>query len=136
MAKFFCGSSSASDGTTRVRFIEPGQVATPPDQAANPAAKLGILTDPDDVETVLAYYVDGQAIDADQIQHRKANVDANVRRGFAAVFSGAQESPPRRKTAAQYERRRRNPIGHRADPQASSQQPRRASSNSSPPAPM
>lgn len=77
---------TAADGTTRVRFIEPGQVATPPDQAANPAAKLGILTDPADVETVLAYYVDGQAIDADQIQHRKANVDANVRRGLPLYF--------------------------------------------------
>jgi hypothetical protein len=76
----------ASDGTTRVRFIEPGQVATPPDQATNPAAKLGILTDPSDVETVLAYYIDGQAIDADQIQHRKANVDANVRRGLPLYF--------------------------------------------------
>ncbi len=77
---------TAADGSTRVRFVEPGQIATPPDQAANLAAKLGILTDPDDVETVLAYYVDGQAIDADQIQHRKANVDANVRRGLPLYF--------------------------------------------------
>lgn len=77
---------TASDGSTRIRFVEPGQIATPPDQAANPAAKLGILTEPDDVETVLAYYVDGQAIDAEQIQHRKANVDANVRRGLPLYF--------------------------------------------------
>ncbi|HEX4000651.1 MAG TPA: phage portal protein [Pirellulales bacterium] len=77
----------SADGATRVRFVEPGQVATPPDQAANPAARLGVLTDPDDVETVLAYYVDGQAIDADQIQHRKANVDANVRRGLPLYFA-------------------------------------------------
>ena len=76
----------ALDGTTRVRFIEPGQVATPPDQAANPAAKLGILTDPEDVETVLTYFVDGQPIDASEIQHRKANVDANVRRGLPLFF--------------------------------------------------
>jgi len=76
----------ALDGTTRVRFIEPGQVATPPDQAANPATKLGILTDPEDVETVLTYFVDGQAIDASEIQHRKANVDANVRRGLPLFF--------------------------------------------------
>jgi hypothetical protein len=46
-----------------------------------------MLTDPNDVETVLAYYVDGQAIDAAEIQHRKANVDANVRRGLPLYFS-------------------------------------------------
>ena len=74
------------DGGLRVRFIEPGQIFTPAEQAANPAAKLGILTDPDDVETVLAYFVDGRQIDAAEIQHRKANVDANVRRGLPLFF--------------------------------------------------
>ncbi len=77
---------TAPDGTTRIRFIEPGQIATPPDQAANPAAKLGILTDPDDVETVLAYFVDGRPVDPREIQHRRANVDANVRRGLPLFF--------------------------------------------------
>jgi hypothetical protein len=76
----------APDGTTRIRFIEPGQVSTPPEQAANPAAALGILTDPEDVETVLGYFVDGRQIDASEIQHRKANVDANVRRGLPLFF--------------------------------------------------
>ncbi len=77
----------APDGTTRIRFIEPGQVATPPEQAANPAAKLGILTDPEDVETVLALLCrrPGRSM-LRQIQHRKANVDANVRRGLPLFF--------------------------------------------------
>ena len=45
----------AADGTARVRFVEPGQVATPPQAAADPAAAMGIQTEPDDVETVLGY---------------------------------------------------------------------------------
>jgi hypothetical protein len=77
---------AAADGTTRVRFVEPGQVATPPDRAADPSAHLGILTDREDVETVLAYCVDGQIVDAGEMQHRKANVDGNVRRGLPLFF--------------------------------------------------
>ncbi len=76
----------APDGTTRARFIEPGQLVTPPEQAADPAAALGILTDRDDVESVLGYFVDGQLVDAGEIQHRKANVDCNVRRGLPLFF--------------------------------------------------
>ncbi len=76
----------AADGVTRVRFVEPGQVATPPDRAADPAAQLGILTDGEDVETALGYFVDGQLVDPAEIQHRKANVDSNVRRGLPLFF--------------------------------------------------
>ena len=77
---------AAADGTTRVRFVEPGQVATPADRTADPWAQLGIVTDRDDVETVLGYCVDGQLVDAGEIQHRKANVDGNVRRGLPLFF--------------------------------------------------
>jgi capsid protein len=76
----------AADGTARVRFVEPGQVATPPQAAADPAAAMGIQTEPDDVETVLGYWIDGQWVDAQSIQHRKANVDANVRRGLPLFY--------------------------------------------------
>lgn len=69
-------------GTTRVRFIEPEQVAPPQEQAINSAASHGVLTDPHDVETVRGYYVDGQLIDAAEVQHRKAGVDRNVKRGL------------------------------------------------------
>ncbi|MCR4415910.1 MAG: phage portal protein, partial [Thermoguttaceae bacterium] len=74
------------DGTTRVRFVEPDQVATPPARAADPAASFGIQTDPDDVETVLGYWIDGRWVEADEIQHRKANVDANVKRGLPLYY--------------------------------------------------
>ncbi len=76
----------AADGTTRVRFVEPGQIVTPAELASDPAASFGIHTDADDVETVLAYYVDGQRVEADEIQHRKANVDANVKRGLPLFY--------------------------------------------------
>ncbi|MBN1909758.1 MAG: phage portal protein [Pirellulales bacterium] len=74
------------DGISRVRFVEPGQVATPTDRADDPAATLGILTDPADVETVRGYFIDGQLVDAAEIQHRKANVDANVKRGLPLFY--------------------------------------------------
>ncbi len=69
-------------GGTRVRFIEPEQVAPPRDLPQDSPASHGILTDPDDVETVLGYYIDGRLVDASDIQHRKANVDRNVKRGL------------------------------------------------------
>jgi capsid protein len=75
-----------SDGTTRVRFVEPAQVAAPADRATDPAASFGIQTDPADVETVLGYWIDGRLIDAGEIQHRKANVDGNVKRGLPLFF--------------------------------------------------
>jgi len=74
------------DGVTRLRFVEPGQVATPPDRSGDPSAAMGIQTAADDVETVRGYWIDGRLVDAHDIQHRKANVDANVRRGLPLYF--------------------------------------------------
>lgn len=73
-------------GMTRVRFVEPGQVTAPPEAAHDADASFGILTSHDDVENVLAYYIDGVAVDAANIQHRKANVDANVKRGLPLFY--------------------------------------------------
>ncbi|HEY2881668.1 MAG TPA: phage portal protein [Pirellulales bacterium] len=75
-----------AEGAVNLRFVEPDQVATPADQAGNPAARLGVLCAGGDVEHVLGYYVDGQLVDAGEIQHRKANVDANVRRGLPLFY--------------------------------------------------
>jgi capsid protein len=77
---------SAADGTTRVRFVEPDQIASPSDRIGDPSARFGVQTDPDDVETVLGYWIDGRLVDAAEIQHRKANVDANVKRGLPLFF--------------------------------------------------
>ncbi|TWU30220.1 phage portal protein [Bythopirellula polymerisocia] len=75
-----------SHGITRVRFVEPAQVATPRELQNVPEASFGIHTEPHDVESVLGYYLDGQPIDAAMIQHRKANVDANVKRGLPLYY--------------------------------------------------
>ncbi len=75
-----------AEGTTRVRCVEPEQIRTPKELAQNPAATFGIQSDPNDVETVLGYFIDGVAVDADDIQHRKSNVDANVKRGLPLYY--------------------------------------------------
>jgi hypothetical protein len=77
---------TASDGTTRVRFVEPAQVSTPQDRASDPQHSFGIHTDRDDVETVFGYWIDGQYVEAGEIQHRKANVDQNVKRGLPLFY--------------------------------------------------
>ena len=77
---------SDDTGRMRVRFVEPSQIAPTADKANDPANSFGIQTDPDDVETVLGYWVDGNLVDAGEIQHRKANVDANVKRGLPLYF--------------------------------------------------
>jgi capsid protein len=76
----------ARDGGVRVRFVEPEQVTTPPQAVDDRAASFGILTDAADVETVRGYFVDGKLVRADEIQHRKENVDANVKRGIPLFF--------------------------------------------------
>lgn len=81
--RFFSGP----DGALRVRFVEPSQVSTPPEASGDPAASFGILTDPQDVEDVIGYYVDGMLVDACDIQHRKANVDGNVKRGLPLYYA-------------------------------------------------
>jgi capsid protein len=78
---------TAADGMTRVRFVEPDQVSAPADRVGDASANFGVQTDPADVETVIGYWIDGRWVDADEIQHRKANVDANVKRGLPLFYA-------------------------------------------------
>lgn len=80
--RFFTGAG----GMTHVRFIEPDQIFAPTSATGDDRASFGLVCDPQDVETVEAYYIDGRAVDAESIQHRKANVDANVKRGLPLFF--------------------------------------------------
>jgi len=77
---------SAAEGLLAVRFIEPGQIATPGEERDRAEARFGILTDPHDAEQVHAFAVDGSWISSREIQHRKANVDRNTRRGLPTLF--------------------------------------------------
>lgn len=71
-----------AEGMTRVRFVEPDQVAAPPGRQGEGRFRFGIETLAGDVETAVAYWIDGEPVAAAAIQHRKANVDANVKRGL------------------------------------------------------
>jgi hypothetical protein len=71
-----------SGGITSVRFIEPDQIAAPSRLSIDPSASFGVQTEHDDVESVVGYYVDGELVDAHEVQHRRANVDFNVKRGL------------------------------------------------------
>ncbi|MCA9247350.1 MAG: phage portal protein [Planctomycetales bacterium] len=73
-------------GQLRVRFVEPDQVYRPRDLADQPAHSFGIETDAEDVENVLRYWIDGQPVEAAEIQHRKLGVDQNVKRGVPLFY--------------------------------------------------
>lgn len=73
-------------GNTQIRFVEPDQIYTPKTKANDKSHYFGIHTHKDDVETIYGYWVDNQYIRADEIQHRKANVDRNVRRGIPLMY--------------------------------------------------
>jgi len=75
-----------TEGQTSIRFVEPDQIQTPKELVNFPAASFGIRTEVNDVETVLGYFIDGKPVDASEIQHRKSNVDANVKRGLPLYF--------------------------------------------------
>lgn len=80
--RFFAGE----DGVLRVRFVEPSQVSTPPSSDAK-NIRLGIEHQAGDVESVLAYWIDGKRVDVRDIQHRKGdNVDMNVVRGVPLLW--------------------------------------------------
>ena len=74
------------DGMTFFRFVEPADVLTPAGEM-DPSASFGIKTDPDDVETVEAYFVNGESVPVEEVQHRKANVDLNMKRGLSTLFT-------------------------------------------------
>lgn len=69
----------------QLRVVEPGQVSQPSDRT-EPHYSFGIQTDPDDVESVVAYWIDGQPVPAAEIIHVKANVDTNVKRGIPTLW--------------------------------------------------
>lgn len=77
---------TGSDGMSRIRFVEPDSVTTPGDRRGDPSSSFGIRTEADDVESVLEYFIDGEAVPAVDVQHRKANVDVNVKRGVPLFY--------------------------------------------------
>jgi hypothetical protein len=76
-------------GHIQMRFINPGEIVTP--NTSDPDWTFGIHTDPDDVETVIEYHRKWKSgnvektefIQADEIDHIKLSVDANIKRGVS-----------------------------------------------------
>lgn len=80
-----------TDGRLAVRFVEPEHVSAPTGKTNAP---YGIETDPHDAETARAYWVQRGSleqawdrVEADQIQHRKTNVDRTAPRGVPLLYS-------------------------------------------------
>lgn len=70
----------------QVRFVEPNEVIRPQKASGDPASTFGVKTNKDDVETVVGYWLGEEFVNADQIQHRKTNVDVNVKRGLPLFY--------------------------------------------------
>ncbi|MBE3088218.1 MAG: phage portal protein, partial [Chloroflexi bacterium] len=71
------------DGIPLVRFVNPEMAVAPPEKAEGIVgnASYGIETDKEDIENVLAYWIKGKRVPAEEILHYKILVDSDVKRG-------------------------------------------------------
>ncbi len=119
-AEVFLRFFTSRDGTTRIRFVEPGQV----DDAGRSSRRSidqfrhshrGSTTSKRRWPITSTAW---QLMPA-RFQHRKANVDYNVKRGLPLYYPVRKNLRRAEKAAAQHERGGGDSIGHRADSQAS-----------------
>lgn len=75
------------DGFALYRFVEPAEVSTTEEWSQDENASFGIITDEEDVETVEFYIINGEKVPVEEVQHRKANVDMNMKRGLSTLFT-------------------------------------------------
>lgn len=73
-------------GYCRFRFVEPSDIYTPTEWSDDESADFGIKTDPEDVETIEWYFVNGEEVSEHLMQHRKINVDMNCKRGLSSLY--------------------------------------------------
>ena len=78
----FIRQFKSEDGYIRLRFVEPGAVLAPASVEVDYDDSFGIRTLKHDIETVVAYWINGETVDACDVQHRKANVDSGLKRGI------------------------------------------------------
>lgn len=74
------------DGFAKFRFVEPHEVSTPRGFTSKRNYSFGIKTDEDDVETVESYFVQEEEVPYYEMQHRKMNVDMNIKRGLSSIW--------------------------------------------------
>ena len=77
----------AEQGLLRVRYVEPEAVFTPDTKRKEDGIEFGIRRDPDDYETRLEYWINGDPVDAAEIQHRKRGGDSSCLRGVPVFWS-------------------------------------------------
>ncbi len=75
------------DGMSFFRFVEPADLYTPTEFQGDENCDFGIRNEKDDIETPIEYFIEGEAVPAEEIQHRKANVDLNIKRGLSSFFT-------------------------------------------------
>lgn len=81
------------DGYLVLRFIEPANVREPEDKERETGFNysFGVVTSEDDVETPIKYWVvnssgEGKYVPAAEVQHRKENCDASLKRGIPLLY--------------------------------------------------
>lgn len=72
------------DGIMRFRFVEPRQIQPPSNEQSHQS--YGVETKLNDCESIYAYWVDSHPVVASEIQHRKANVDSSIKRGYPLLY--------------------------------------------------
>ena len=75
------------EGVLTVRFVEPESLFTPQEKSQTKSIRFGVESDPEDRETVVRYWIDGEPVDAADIQHRKRCVDSSCPRGVPIFWS-------------------------------------------------
>jgi capsid protein len=92
--EFFLRLFPQSNGLLTVRFVEPELVKSPVDDTSDPSESFGIKCHPDDLHTVLGYYIVEKPwedpspvlVPADEIIHVKLNTESNAKRGLPTVY--------------------------------------------------
>jgi len=83
-----------NDGTVELRFIEPELVRSPTGDTFSPERSFGIETDPEDVQTIIGYWVVECPlismvpifVPADEIIHIRMNVHRTSKRGLSSLY--------------------------------------------------
>jgi hypothetical protein len=75
------------DGILRLRYVEPEALFTPESLAGRDNVQYGIEVDPNDEETVVAYHVNRQSVDAADIQHRCRSASSRHPRGIPIHYA-------------------------------------------------
>ncbi|MDO4557471.1 MAG: phage portal protein [Planctomycetia bacterium] len=82
----FLRFSEDPDGHVQTRFVDPSTIRTPRHHHDHPEYSYGILTLPQDPETVRGYFIDEEFVPSVEIQHRRSNVDRSVKRGVPLFY--------------------------------------------------